>query len=341
MLGAPFLALQLANAWELFSIPLVDPWWWDQLRGWSANPHQLAVLCTVLGLLSIHLADTAARPAHRIAAVACAVLPIYVGRLTMTDSFSLILVVSGPIFVALKLRTWLFSFEPGFSMRFVCAWIAVLTVPLILISAAPLTPLISTEARSVAKEISREDYEVTEHKTELRVALWSQAFMRGVESGMLGLGPGPHLEIPSSIVAGREGAKDHPKYVEHPEPTFAPNFEAHNTLLDLFVQGGLIAVLALMWLLSTVFLYAFRARLAGLTTLLCGLAIYGAATLIIRHPVFWFAIALSLVAGTSPPLRPQSRTEARHPVRDASSELGRVHIHAAIPRPSMRSMDPG
>jgi hypothetical protein len=32
--------------------------------------------------------------------------------------------------------------------------------------------------------------------------------------------------------------------------------------------------------------------------LLCGLAVYGVATLIIRHPIFWFAIALCLVAGT-------------------------------------------
>jgi O-antigen ligase len=212
---------------------------------------------------------------------------------------------------------------------------------MILISAAPLSPLIATTARGVAKEMSRENYELTEHKTELRVALWSQAFMRGVESGMLGLGPGPHLEIPASIVAGREGAKDHPKYVEHPEPTFAPNFEAHNTLLDLFVQGGLIAVLSLMWLLATVFLNAFRARLAGLTTLLCGLVIYGAATLIIRQPVFWFAIALSLVAGTCPPLRPRSRTKTPHPVRDASSELGWVRLYAAMPHPSMRPRNPG
>ena len=122
--------------------------------------------------------------------------------------------------------------------------------------------------------------------------------MRGVESGMLGLGPGPHLEIPPAILAGRFGGTFHPKYIQHPEPTFAPNFEAHNTVLDLFVQGGLIAVLSLIWVAATALSTAYRARLAGLPTLLCGLGIYGAATLIIRHPIFWFAIALCLVAGT-------------------------------------------
>jgi len=98
-------------------------------------------------------------------------------------------------------------------------------------------------------------------------------------------------------VAGRYGGV-HPKYIEHPEPSFAPNFEAHNTLLDLFVQGGLIAVLSFIWLAATALSIAYRARLAGLPTLLCGLGIYGFATLIIRQPIFWFAIALCLVAGT-------------------------------------------
>ena len=34
---------------------------------------------------------------------------------------------------------------------------------------------------------------------------------------MLGLGPGPHLEIPSSIVASRRESTNDPKHVEHPE----------------------------------------------------------------------------------------------------------------------------
>jgi O-antigen ligase len=298
-LGTPLLALQFVNAWGLINISSVDPWYWDQmLRGWSANPHQLAVLCTVLGLLSLHLAETAVRPRERIAAVACAILPIYAGRLTKSDSFSVILVVAGPIFVAIKFRTWLASSAPRITLRSAFAWIIVLALPLVLISTAPLGSLIAVKAEGFAKEMSRENYERTEQKTELRLDLWKQAIVRGVESGMLGLGPGPHLEIPSSILTGRQGTATRPKYVEHPEPNFAPNFEAHNTLLDLFIQGGLIAVLSFVWLAATALFITYRARLAGLSTLLCGLAVYGVATLIIRHPIFWFAIALCLVAGT-------------------------------------------
>jgi hypothetical protein len=304
-IGTPFLALQLADAWGLINISSVDPWWWDQFRGWSANPHQLAVLCTVLGILSLHLAETAARPGTRIVAVACAIVPIYAAKLTKSDSFSLILVVAGPIFIAFKLRTWLASRTPRITFRSAVAWIVVLALPVAAVSAASLAYSVASEVGDFAKAMARENPAQTEEKAELRFELWGQALRRGVESGMLGLGPGPHLEIPPSIVAQRQIDAAHPKFVEHPQLAFVPNFEAHNTLLDLFTQGGLIVVLSFIWIVATAFSVAYQTGQAGLPTLLCSLCIYAVATLIIRHPIFWFAIALCLVARREPigPLR--------------------------------------
>jgi hypothetical protein len=40
-------------------------------------------------------------------------------------------------------------------------------------------------------------------------------------------------------------------------------------------------------------------RLDGLTVLLCGLTIFSIFHLIVRHPSFWFAIAICLVAAES------------------------------------------
>src|SRR5262249_39618326 len=273
--GTPFLGLQFANAWGLIDISSVDPWWWDQLRGWSANPHQLAVLCTVLALLSLLLAETAARLGHRITCVSWAVLSGYAGLLRKTDSFSVILGAAGPIFVALKFRAWLVSSEARITLRSAFSWIIVLAVPLVFVSVVPLSSSIAVEGEGLVKELSREDYDHTEEKTELRLDLWRQAISRGIEAAMMGLGPGPHLEIPPAILAGRHDGANEPKFVVRPEPSFAPNFEAHNILLDLFVQGGLIAVLSLIWLAATALAMAYRARLAGLLTLLCGLGIYG------------------------------------------------------------------
>ena len=113
---------------------------------------------------------------------------------------------------------------------------------------------------------------------------------------MLGLGPGPHLQIPAILVAAR-ATENGPKNIEHPEANAAPNFEAHNTMLDLFTQGGLLAVMSFAWLFALAFLVTFRARLAGLSTLLFGLGVFAVFHLIVRQPLFWFAISLCLVAG--------------------------------------------
>jgi hypothetical protein len=120
---------------------------------------------------------------------------------------------------------------------------------------------------------------------------------------MLGLGPGPHLPIPAIILAGREAPSDEPKCLEHPTNNGRPNFEAHDTPLDLFTQGGLLAVLAFLWLMATTALQTYRARLDGLTTLLGGLTIFITLHLIVHHPNFWLAISICLVAAEDRKLR--------------------------------------
>ena len=294
--GTPVIVAQLADAWGLYDLPSVDPMWWDQFRGWSSNPHQLAVLCMVLGILSLHLAETSTTRGARIGALACAIIPVYTGRITGSDSFTLILVLAGPIFLAFKCRTWLFSRARQISFRSAFAWVIVLALPGLVISIAPLAYSISVEARDLAKSMARDNPEQTREKTELRFELWSQALRRGVESGMLGLGPGPHLEIPNSIVSARKLDTVHPEFVEHPKPSFVPNFEAHNTMLDLFTQGGLLIVVSFIWLVATAFKSAYATGQAGLPTLLCGLCIYAIATFLLRHPIFWFVIAVCLTA---------------------------------------------
>jgi O-antigen ligase len=205
-------------------------------------------------------------------------------------------VAAGPIFIAFKFRAWLVSRAPQVSFRSAFAWMIVLALPLIVVSVVPLAYSIAVEAQGLANSMEREKPEQTEEKTSLRFELWGQAIQRGVGSGMLGLGPGPHLEIPHSIVSQRNLETEQPDFVEHPTLNFAPNFEAHNTFLDLFTQGGLIILLSYIWIVATAFWFAYRTGQAGLPTLLCGLCIYSIATFILRHPIFWFVIALCLVA---------------------------------------------
>lgn len=298
-LGSATLALQVAQAWGLVSKGSIDPWYWDRLRGWSENPNQLAFLCAMLGLLSLHLADVATSGLTRIAAIGTAILPICVGRLTKSDTFGLVLVAAAPIFVALKLRNWLLSFQSKLTVRSASAWITILALPLLIVSAAPFAYSIGVDAEQLAQDMAKGNERETENTARVRLAAWQQAFDRGLESGMLGLGPGPHLPIPVSILEGRQDPTGEPKDIEHPKDNGTPNFEAHDTLLDIFTQGGLLAVLALVWLVAAAFLLTYRTRLDGLTTLLCGLVIFSIFHLIVRHPIFWFAIATCLVASES------------------------------------------
>lgn len=296
VMGTGSLALQLAHGSGYIGVPNTDPWYWNRFRGWSANPEQLALLCVALALLSLHLADTAIRPRDRFVAVACAILPIYVGRLSHTDTFTIALLIAVPMFAALKLTAWLHSAERKILLRSAAAWIAILMLPLILASVAPLLSLSATRATTLASGVLKDNGRDAAQETELRLQLWSEAWRRGIESGLLGLGPGPHLNIPSSIMAARAVETQAPKEVVHPAINGTPNFEAHNTPLGLFTQGGLLAILSFLWLVGTALVNAHRAQRAGLTTLIGGLFLFGMAGIIDRQPIFWFAIASGLVA---------------------------------------------
>jgi hypothetical protein len=294
--GSLSLAFLVAVASGMVHAELISPWYWDRFRGWSSNPVQMALLCAVLTLVAFHLADEAIGISRKIAALAFAVLPIYAGRLTKSDSFTAALVGAIPIFVALKFRGWLVapSPKPAFGRSF--AWIVTLSLPLLLISLIPLRSVIDVQARNMARGLSKggDEIKTSEREAQLRILTWKEGISRGVESGMLGLGPGPHLRIPNVLVTARE-LEALPKYVDTPPVNGTPDFEAHNTPIDLFAQGGLIAVLDFIWISATAFFWSYKARKAGLTALLCGVSIFGIANLIVRQPLFWLVIALCLV----------------------------------------------
>lgn len=307
-LGAAWLLLQVAFGFGLVDPGDYDTWEWERFRGFSDNANQLADFCMVLGLISLHLAEAARGFGEKIVAVICMIVAIVVGRLTKSDAFLVVLIASGPIFVALKLWRWLMSLDRQMTLRSASAWILVLALPLVVAYVTPLGGSMATAFEDLIKSMTKGGGgRDTDETTRLRFEVWKVAMRRGIEAGMLGLGPGPHLEIPPSIVAGRRDSTNDPKHVEHPEVGFIANFEAHNTFLDLFIQGGLIAVLSLGWLVATAFVVTHRAELDALTTLLCGLAMFSIFHLIVRHPTFWFAISLCLVAAANPHKAPTVR----------------------------------
>ena len=324
--GAAALLMQSAAAAGLIHVPSMEPWYWERMRGWSANPNQLAFLCTALVLLAMHLAGTAARLRPRVAALACALLSVVVGRLTGSDTFTLMLAVAAALALVLTLRFR--SLQPGRRLPTGTAagLVLLLGMPLLAIAVTPLVMSERSATADLRASVLKNGGKDASAEADLRLALWQQAIERGVNSGMLGLGPGPHLAIPATLVAARVSEAGQPGNIQHPQQNGAPNFEAHNTVLDLFVQGGLAADLALAWLLGAAFLAAYRGRSAGLVTLLCGVTIFGMTNLIIRQPLFWFSIALCLNEMPAPRQRtvPRGRSLPDGATVDRVSSGGRT-----------------
>lgn len=295
-LGSAWLGLQVALGWGLVTIGDIDPWEWDRFRGLCDNSNQLALVCIIMSLLALHLAEVANGIGKRVCALLCCAIATIVGRLTKSDAFLLALLAVVPAYLVLKFRTWLLRSDRNLKLRTAWAWICILAFPAVLAYVVPIGLSVAGQSTRVIEEMTRGGAtNETKENARLRVHIWTAAIRRGIESGALGLGPGPHLEIPQAILAGRRESTNEPGHVEHPQLSSAPNFEAHNTLLDLFVQGGLPAVAAFVWLLASAFAVTFRARLDALTALLAGVAVFSIFHLIVRHPIFWFALSFCLI----------------------------------------------
>ena len=284
----------------LLRLPRIDPWFWDRFRGWAQNPSQLAELCLVATLVGLYLADIASRGRDRLIALLCMIPAIWAGRITQTDAFSYALALALLVFLAIKLYEW--TTTPGSRASLVV--LTLFALPVLVAAAIPaMVAAMSNAPDEVVSVLSKEGGKDAQQEVDLRFSIWQEALARGFHVGMLGLGPGPHLPIPVEIVADRaESAIAGQPDLTHPQQGAAPNFEAHNTVLDLFVQGGLIAALAYVWLMVRCGMTALRSRSAGLLALICGLTLFASASFAIRMPVFWFPVVLCLLPGREAPV---------------------------------------
>lgn len=279
--------IQLALGFGWIHQSGVHPWYWDRFSGWSDNPNQLALYCALLGPLALHLATTTSNPWGRCLALCGLILTFYIGRLTKSDTYLYTTILACLILLGLRIRAWLTSDggKVGLSRQLALLF-AVGFLPLA-VSMAPYALSEAASAEDFAKSLTKDKGgEATSETAELRLYLWNAALDKGARSASLGLGPGPHLDTPPVV---------NQQFLPRP-------FEAHSTVLDLYTQGGLISVLALLWILGSAALSAWRARLDALVALAASIAVFSVPHLIIRHPIFWFCLTLCLVAGTPQPI---------------------------------------
>jgi hypothetical protein len=147
-----------------------------------------------------------------------------------------------------------------------------LGLPVLAVGALALAPVLVDRVEAKSEALYNED-----NQGDVRFHLWAEAFDKGMAAWMLGLGPGPHLT--------KKAWKQSPPY----------KFEAHNTPLDLFVQGGLLAILAITLLYASLLVSTTRARLPALAALSSAFVVFSMFHFIIRHPIFWFGVVLCLL----------------------------------------------
>jgi O-antigen ligase len=211
-----------------------------------------------------------------IAAAVCALLAFCVGVLTKSDSFTMGILGASAVFFAIKSALWLATFKRGLTFRAASVSLALFGLPVLAVGALPLAPAVVERVEAKSAALYAED-----NQGDLRFHLWEEAFDKGMHAAMLGLGPGPHLT--------KKAWKQSPPH----------KFEAHNTPLDLFVQGGLMALLAIALLYASLLFTTTKAKLPALAALSCAFVVFSMFHFIIRHPIFWFGVVLCLLEAAS------------------------------------------
>jgi O-antigen ligase len=287
------LVVQVAMGWRFIRLLSVEPWFWERFRGWSENPNQLALYCALLAVLSLHLALSAKGFGRLAASLSC--LPsLVVGRLTKSDTFLGAMVLCTAVFLVLRLWSWLTLPEHRYSLRFAAAILIVGAIVPVSLSLTPYAVATADDVETLAANMTKDHGgEGTRRTAALRLYLWQNALKLGLESGSLGLGPGPHLW--------------RPKIANDEDRALTTPFEAHNTALDIFTQGGLLGVIALYGLFAGTFLLVLRAKLDALAVLMVALVFFSLTHFIPRHPIVWFALALSLILGLERAPSPSAR----------------------------------
>ena len=281
IIGSGSVLLLLADGQGWIDIPGIDPWSYAgfksaRFRGWGTDPNQLGLVAAFLVLTSLYLAENAKSRLRLGAALVFGGEAFFAGVLTASDTFTLCMLIAAFVFIVMTSWNWLRSPGRKLTIRAALVAIVMFSTPLAVAAALPFIPIALDHAEEYANDVYDDN-----DQGATRLKLWAEAYSKGLESWMLGFGPGAHLTSKS--------------YKRAPPD----KFEAHNTPMELFTQGGLIAVLAFLGVALSTCLSVVRARLPALSAFSCGFLVFSMFHYVIRHPIFWFGIVLCLFEAMS------------------------------------------
>ena len=249
ILGAATLALQLANAAGLIHFLGTDPWYWDRMRGWSENPNELALFCAAHALLSLYLGGVDAGDRGQKLALACGALSVIAGRLSKSDTFSLVLVSAIPVFLAFKFRAWLLSFGPLLTLRSATAWIAFVGFPIFLLSAAPLGYSLATQTEGIVSERADASPRIHEQRQDRMFHMEIDSLMNAVilqRTDHLKTGAIPNVRQPGITMPAEIALQNAPVFraIEHRTPRFELAHAIRSFLGVQFRHAPIVQILA-------------------------------------------------------------------------------------------------
>ncbi len=272
IIGSASVLLQIGNGFGAIPVPGMQPWYYERFKGWAENPNQLGFFALVITILGVHLADVARDARESALALAFTVPPFLAGLMSRSDSFVIGLMLSGSLFITLKCVAWVQDTNMAPTLRGAAVVLGLLSLPVTAVAVIPFAAAAIEQIEQSSEKIYNDN-----DQGETRLHLWAESLEKGADSGLIGFGPGPHLTS---------------KSYKRPPPN---KFEAHNTLFDLFTQGGFLAVAAFVWISASAMLGVGRAGLPALAGLVAGLLVFSMFHFVLRHPIFWFAIVLCLL----------------------------------------------
>lgn len=230
-----------------------------RFTGGALNPNQLAIFLVPIPCVTLYFIGSEKYFKNRVPWLVMFILSIYLGYLTDSDAIYATWVIT----LALLTFKYIYSTIPSYI--YVIVSMTILSVILIMF-------IINNHYFNSLIDVSINRFNNLDEDGS-RFTLWILGIRTGLESKMLGFGPGPHVINYSAI--GRA--------------------EVHNTYLDVFTQIGILGLILFILLLLKTYKNSKRSVLLSLSFISLLVFITGHFTL--RQPVFWFFMMFFLIEG--------------------------------------------
>lgn len=270
-IGALSLALLLAIAFTVRQIGPINAWYSSRFTGWSINPNQMALFCSVVlfaGLISWRQGGSRSVRGLMLLGIAVALVS---GVLTASDALLLAWIAS----LGTAVLLWWYRALRGRHGNLFTATAVYVVVPLLAISVVVLAgPWVIERALTESQTVFADA-----DQGSVRIALWNHGLQAIARSPVTGLGPGAHSGVAGPFLGS----------------------EAHNTLIDWGASSGLVGVTAYVILLAWMMRRAWRSGQTMSVVAVVMISMFSLFHYLLRHPVFWFFLVViaSLAGGVA------------------------------------------